>query len=113
MKKDDESCRCCGSLADDAEHAIFVCARWGVAREAVCQPLGVYPTLDTMVPPMLQSEGVWKYIGSFSTLLVRIKDLDGRFGSDEQVRVRGRGSRANGRRKFVHDFKPVTVAIEV
>ena len=33
---------------------------------------------DTMVPLMLQSEGVWKNIESFLTLAMRTKDLDER-----------------------------------
>ena len=36
-KRDDESCRYCGSLVDNAEHTLFLCARWGVARKAVGQ----------------------------------------------------------------------------
>ena len=34
-KIDDKSCSYCGSLVDNAEHTLFFCARWGVAREAV------------------------------------------------------------------------------
>ena len=31
-----------------------------------------------MVSLMLQSEGVWKHIESFITLVIKTKDLDGR-----------------------------------
>ena len=34
-KRDDESCRYCGSLVENAEQTLFVCARWGAEREAV------------------------------------------------------------------------------
>ena len=39
-----------------AEHTLFVCARWGVAREAVGRAVGAELTPDTMVSLMLQSE---------------------------------------------------------
>ena len=31
-KRDDEWCCYCGSLVENAEHTLFVCARWGVER---------------------------------------------------------------------------------
>ena len=43
---------------DDAEHTLLVCARWGVAREAVGRMVGAELTPGTKVPLMLQSEGV-------------------------------------------------------
>ena len=77
-KRDEESCRYCGSPVVDAEHTLFDCARWGVAREAVYRAVTAEFTPDTMVPLMLQSEGVWKHIESFITLVMRTKELDGR-----------------------------------
>ena len=53
-KRDDESCRYCGSLVKNGEHTLFVCARWGAEREAVDAHL----TPDTMVSLMLQSEQI-------------------------------------------------------
>ena len=49
----DESCRYCESLVDNAEHTLFVLARWGVAREAVIRAVGAQLTPDTMVSLML------------------------------------------------------------
>ena len=63
---------------DNAEHTVFVCAKWGVAREAVGRAVGVELTPDTMVPLMLESEGIWKHIESFITLVMKTKDLDER-----------------------------------
>ena len=60
-KRDDESCRYCGSLVDNSEHTLFVCARWGVAREAVGQAVSAQLTPDTMVSLMLQSEKMDAY----------------------------------------------------
>ena len=42
-KRDDESCRYCGSLVENAEHTLFVYARWGVAREAAGREVGTHP----------------------------------------------------------------------
>ena len=61
-KRDDESCSYCGSLVDNAEHTLFVCARWGVEREAVGREVGAQLTPDTMVSLMLQSEWIWMLI---------------------------------------------------
>ena len=49
-KRDGESCRYCSSPVDDAEHTIFVCARWGATREAVSRVVGAELTPDTTVP---------------------------------------------------------------
>ena len=76
-KRDDESCRYCGSLMENAEHTLFVCARWGVAREAVGQAVGAQLTPDTMVSLMLQSEQIWMLIESFVTLVIKTRELDG------------------------------------
>ena len=46
-KRDNESCRYCGSLMENAGHILFVCARWGAEREAVGR------SSDTMVSLML------------------------------------------------------------
>ena len=54
-KIDEEMCCHCDSPVDNAEHAFFVCAKWGVAREAFGQAVGTELTSDTMVPLMLQS----------------------------------------------------------
>ena len=32
-KSGEEICYCCDFPVDNAEHALFVCAKWGVARE--------------------------------------------------------------------------------
>ena len=55
-KRDDESYSYCGSLVDNAEHTLYICARWGAEREAVGRAVGAQLTPDTMVSPMLQSE---------------------------------------------------------
>ena len=34
-KRDEEICCYCETPVDNAEHALFVCAKWGVAREAI------------------------------------------------------------------------------
>ena len=39
---------------DNAEHAVFVCAKWGVAWEAVGQAVGTVRTPETMVSLMLK-----------------------------------------------------------
>ena len=62
---------------DNAEHALFVCAKWGVAREAVSQAVGAELTPDTMVPLMVQSERIWTLIKSFVTLVTKTRELDG------------------------------------
>ena len=58
-KREDESCRYCGTLVENAEHTLFVCARWGAERKAVGQEAGAQLTPDTMVSLMLQSEQKW------------------------------------------------------
>ena len=77
-KRDDESCSYCGSLVDNAEHTLFICARWGVAREAVGREVGAQLTPDTMVSLMLQSEQKWILIESFITVVMKTRELDGR-----------------------------------
>ena len=54
-KRDDESCRYCGSLVENAEHTLFVCARWGAEKEAVGRAVGAQLTPDMMFSLMLQS----------------------------------------------------------
>ena len=61
-----------------AEHALFVCAKLGVEREAFGQTVGAQLTPDTMVSLMLQSEQIWMLIESFVTLVMRTRDHDGR-----------------------------------
>ena len=57
---------------------LVVCARWGAEREAVGRAVGVQLTPDTMVFLMLQSEQIWMLIGSFVTLVMKTRELDGR-----------------------------------
>ena len=77
-KRDDESCRYCGSLVENVEHTLFVCAKWGAEREAVGQAVGAQLTPDTMVSIMLESEQIWMLIESFVTLVIKTRELDGR-----------------------------------
>ena len=77
-KRDDESCRYCGSLVDNAKHTHFVCARWGVAREAASRSVGAQLTPDTMISLMPQSEQKWVLIESFVTMVMKTRELDGR-----------------------------------
>ena len=59
-------------------YALFLCAKWGVAREALAQAVGAELTPDTMVPLMLQSERFWTLIESFVRLLMKTREVDGR-----------------------------------
>ena len=77
-KKYDELCRYCGSLVENAEHTLFVCARWGAEREAVGRAVDAQLTPDTMVSLILQSEQIWMLIESFVTLAMKTRELDGR-----------------------------------
>ena len=77
-KRDDESCSYCGSLLDNAEHTLFFCARWGVAREAVGREVVTQLTPDTMVSLMLQFKRKWMLIESFVTLVMKTRKLDRR-----------------------------------
>ena len=77
-KRDDESYSYCGSLVDNAEHTLFFCARWGVAREAVGREVGAQLTPDRMVSLILQSEQKWILIESFVFLVMKTRELDGR-----------------------------------
>ena len=79
-KRDEETCCYCDFPVDTAEHALFVCTKWGVAREVLGQAVGSELTLDTMVPLMLQSERFWTLIESFVTLVMKTRELDGRRG---------------------------------
>ena len=63
---------------DNAEHALFDGAKWGVAREVPGQAVGSELTPDTMVPLILQSERFWTLIESFVTLVMKTRELDGR-----------------------------------
>ena len=69
----------CDSPVDNAQHALFVCAKWVVAREALGQAVGADLTPDTMVPVMLCDERFWTLIESFVTLVMRTRELDGRW----------------------------------
>ena len=63
---------------DNAEHTLFFCASWGMAREAVGREVDAQLTPDTMVSLMLQSEQKWILIESFVTLVIKTRELDGR-----------------------------------
>ena len=78
QKRDEEMCCHCDSSVDNAEHALFVCAKWGAEREAFGQAVGAELTPDTMVPLMLQSERIWTLIESFVALVMRTREFDGR-----------------------------------
>ena len=77
-KRDEEMCCYCDFPVGNADHALFVCAKWGVAREALSQAVGAVITPDTVVPLMLQSERFWTLIESFVTLMMKTRELDGR-----------------------------------
>ena len=77
-KRDEEMCYYCDSPVDNAEHALFVCAKWGASREALGQAVGTELTPDKMDSLMLQSERFWTLIESFFTLVMRTRELDGR-----------------------------------
>ena len=77
-QRDEEMCCYCDFPVDTAEHALFVCVKWGVAREALGQAVGAELTSDTMVSLMLQSERFWTLIESFVTLVMKKRELDGR-----------------------------------
>ena len=63
----------------DTEHTLLFSVRLGIARENVGRAVSAELTPDTMVRLILQSGDFWKYIESFITLVMRFKDLDGRF----------------------------------
>ena len=77
-KRDNKSCRYCKSLVVSAEHTLFFCARWGVAKKAVGREVGAQLIPDTMVSLMLQSEQKWILIESLVTLVMKTRELDGR-----------------------------------
>ena len=77
-KRDEQTCCYCDFPVDNAEHELFVCARWGVAREVLDQAVGSELNPDTMVLLMLQSERFWTLIESFVTLVMKTRELDGR-----------------------------------
>ena len=60
---------------ENAEHTLFVCARWGAEREAVSRAVGAQLTPDTMVSLMLQSEQIWMLIESFVTLVMKTREF--------------------------------------
>ena len=63
---------------DNAEHTLFFCAGWGVAREAAGREVGAQLTAATMVSLMLQFERIWMCIESFVTLVMKTRELYGR-----------------------------------
>ena len=79
FKKRDEETYCYHDFpVDNAEHVLFVCSKWGVAREIVGQTVGAELTSETMVSLMLQSERIWMLIESFITLVMKTRELDER-----------------------------------
>ena len=78
-KRDEEMCCYCDSSLDNAEHALFVCAKWGAARVVVGQAVRAHLTPDTMVSLMLQSVQIWTLIESLLTLVMKTRELDGRW----------------------------------
>ena len=76
-KRDEEMCCYCDFPVDDAEYALFVWAKWGVAREALGQAVGAEFTPNPMASLMLQSERNWTLIESFVTLVIKTRELDG------------------------------------
>ena len=77
-KRDEGTCCYCDFSVDNAEHALFVCAKCSVAKETVGQTVGTERTPKTMVSLMLQSERIWMLIESFVTLVMKTRQLDGR-----------------------------------
>ena len=61
---------------DNAEHRLFFCDRWDMAREVVGREVGAQLTPDTMVSLMLQSEQIWMLIESFVNLAMKTRELD-------------------------------------
>ena len=78
QKRDDESCSYCYN----AEHTLFVCARWGMAREAVGRAVSAQLTHDTMVSRMLQSEQKYPFL--FIICHPRDKDEEVRWACGER-----------------------------
>ena len=76
-KRDEEMCCYCDFPVNTPEHALFVCAKWGVAREDLGQAVGSELTPNTMVSLMLQPERFWSPIESFFTLVMKTRELDG------------------------------------
>ena len=62
---------------DNAEHTLFICARWGLATEEVSRAVGIQLTSDTIVSLMVQSEQIWMLIVSFVALVMKMRELDG------------------------------------
>ena len=56
---------------DNAEHALFVWAEWGVAREIIGQAVGAKLTPESMVSLMLQSVRIWMLIESYVTPVMK------------------------------------------
>ena len=79
-KRAKETCCYCDSRVYNAEHALFVCVKWGVARETVGQAVGAELPPETMDSLMLQAERIWMLIESFVTLVMKTRELDGRRG---------------------------------
>ena len=77
------SCKACFHSKDNAEHALFVCVKWVVARETVGQAMGAELTPGIMVSLTLQSERIWMLIESFVTLVMKTREINGRRGKKQ------------------------------
>ena len=73
-KRDEEMCYYCDSPVDNAEHALFVCAKWGAASEALGQAVSAELTPDTMISLMLLFEWIWTLVESFVTLVMKTRE---------------------------------------
>ena len=69
---------------DNVEHALLVCAKWGVARETVGQAVGAELTPKNMVSLMFQYEWIWMLTESFVTLVMKTRELDGRMEQNNE-----------------------------
>ena len=88
-KRDEKMCCYCDFPVDNAEHALFVCTKSGVAREALGQAVSPEITPDTMVFLMLQSAR--KSCTRLEAGTNRLRSLKPKGGSAGDVLVRERG----------------------
>ena len=63
---------------ENADHTLFVSVRWGAERESVGRAVGAQLTPNTMVSLILQSEQIWMLIESSVTLVIKMRELNGR-----------------------------------
>ena len=72
-KRDDPRCWYCEE-EDDAEHTLFICARWEKERLEMNMQLGVTLDKDNVVREMLKSEKNWTLIAGFMTKTMKRKE---------------------------------------